>query len=80
MGTGISSIMFKVYIPLAKQGINANAKNYLTILLLQETYIRKIQGILHIRVFSNKPDVFWSNNDCLHVFYGSLMITVRQCC
>jgi hypothetical protein len=38
MGTGISSVRFKVYIPLVKQGINANAKNYLTIQLLQETY------------------------------------------
>jgi len=46
-GTGISLVMFKVYIPLVKQGINANAKNYLTILLLQKTYICRIQGILH---------------------------------
>jgi hypothetical protein len=29
MGTGALSIMFKVYIPLAKQGINAYAKNYI---------------------------------------------------
>jgi len=80
MGTGTSSIMFKVYIPLVKQGINAYAKNYLTILLLQEAYICRIQGILHVRVLSNKLDVFWSKNDCLHVFYGCLVTTVKQCC
>ena len=77
MGTGISSIMFKVYIPLVKQVINANAKNYLTILLWQETYICRIQGILHMRVL-HKLDVFWSKNDCLHVFYGWLVTVVKQ--
>jgi hypothetical protein len=59
--------MFKVYIPLIKQGIHANGKNYLIILLLQETYICRIQSFLHIRVLSNKLDVFWSKNYCFHV-------------